>query len=451
MLENAESASARLEPVLQEIAEIRTRIGDAKRRRDIEQALGRRDDAMNALRADRDELSSAVVGQMLLGSIQEKTRDAAMPIVFHRARELFSIITRGRYELEFEEGPPPAFLARDTSTGMLLQLDQLSSGTRVQVLMAIRLAFVENVEAGPKLPVLLDETLGNSDEFRAGAIIDAAIEIARKGRQVFYFTAQGDEVARWQARLNQIPSNDRPAATIVDLAEIRRDAGFDRLPMGTQQEVRDTRTVTPPNGQDRDAYGMTIKAPGIDPWMDGSGGIHLWHLVDDLSALHRLLEQDIQTWGQLSGLVRSSGVESLARLGVDESTWERAGARVQLLENAISLWRIGRARPVSLRDIADSGVVDVAVLDEVGGMLENANGDASALVDALRDAEDSPLPEDTVDRLESWLAGAGYLAQGSSLSLDEMRARLADAARDDIEGDVLSTQDIDDALRQLPG
>ena len=96
---------------MREIGEITTRINDAKNRREVEAALGRRDDAMNALRADRDALAASVVGNVLLGSIQEETRDAAMPIVFHRARELFSIITRGRYELEFDEGPPPAFLA----------------------------------------------------------------------------------------------------------------------------------------------------------------------------------------------------------------------------------------------------------------------------------------------------------------------------------------------------
>ncbi|MDQ3541538.1 MAG: hypothetical protein M3440_12720, partial [Chloroflexota bacterium] len=171
-LEEAETAAADLEPAMREIAEIRTRIGDAKRKRDIESALARRDTARNALRDAREDLASRIAGGTLISHVRQETRDAAMPIVFHRARDLFTIITRGRYELQFEEGPPPAFTARDTSTGLILALDQLSSGTRVQVLMAIRLSFVENSEAGPKLPILLDETLGNSDELRAGAIID---------------------------------------------------------------------------------------------------------------------------------------------------------------------------------------------------------------------------------------------------------------------------------------
>lgn len=449
-LQAAETAAADLEPAMREISEIRTRLGDAKRKRDIEHALGRRDDAMATVRAARDDLNARIVGSTLIAHVQEETRDAAMPIVFHRARELFAIITRGRYELEFVEGPPPAFTARDTTTGHSLHLDQLSSGTRVQLLMAIRLAFVENVESGPKLPVLLDETLGNSDELRAGAIIDAAIEISRNGRQVFYFTAQGDEVARWQARLAQIPSPTRPAVTVIDLAEVRRDAGFDRLPMAVPQQVTERLDVPAPDGLDRAAYGTELKAPGIDPWSDGLGGVHLWHLIDDLPTLHRLLEQDIRTWGQLAGLVATGGVERLAGLGMDAAIWESSMARARLLETALAIWRIGHARPVTAGDLAESGDVPAAALPRVGEMLSNAGHDGATLVARLRADEDAPLSPEGIDALEAWLANHGHLAQGDPIAGDDLRNRLLRAARGDIQRGVLHPADVDALLAQLP-
>jgi len=449
-LADAESTSGNLDAVLQEMTAILVRIDDARQGHDIEQALGVRDDALNALRTDRDEISRAVAGQGLLEAIQHETRDAAMPIVFHRARELFSIITRGRYELQFEEGPPPAFTARDTSTGATLHLDQLSSGTRVQVLMAIRLAFVENVEVGPKLPVLLDETLGNSDELRAGAIIDAAIEIARKGRQVFYFTAQGDEVARWQARLDQMPPEDRPDAKIVDLAEIRTDAGFDRLPMSAAKPIRENRSVTTPDGMDRETYGAAIRAPGIDPWADGTGGIHLWHLIDDLPALHRLLEQDIQTWGQLTSIARASGIAGLRRAGVDEHLYERAEAKARLIETGIEIWRSGQGHPVTLRDIADAGLVDPVALEEVGELLDVAGADGAALVETLRASDDPPLSEQGIDRLEGWLIRGGFVSSGEPVVPDELRRALREAAADDIAREILTDTDVAQVLSSLP-
>ncbi len=457
MLERAEAGAAALDPAVHEIANVQTRIGDAKRKRDIERALARRDTARDALRANREEISARIAGHTLLSHVRAETRDAAMPIVFHRARELFTIITRGRYELQFEEGPPPAFTARETTTGLILALDQLSSGTRVQALMAIRLAFVENVEAGPKLPVLLDETLGNSDELRAGAIIDAAIEISRNGRQVFYFTAQGEEVARWRSRLAQIPDGDRPAMTVIDLAEVRRDAGVDKLPAYDGAGTIERLDVPAPNGVDRATYGAMLKVPPIDPWSDQLGNVHLWHLVHDNETLRHLLEQDIRTFGQLTGLARAGGQRALAILGVTREGFDEAKARARLIDAAISTWRIGRARPVSLRDIAETGLLLAATLAVVAPIVDAERGDAAKVLQRFRDeltGTDAGLPDQILDplleQLESWLIARGFMAGGEPVSPDEIRTRVLASVVADIDRDRLTLRDVDDVLRQIP-
>ncbi len=85
-----------------------------------------------------------------------------------------------------------------------MSLEELSSGTRVQLLMAARLAFIETMEQGPQLPLILDETFANSDDVRARAVMDATIEICRRGRQVVYFTARHEEVAQWESRVGHL-------------------------------------------------------------------------------------------------------------------------------------------------------------------------------------------------------------------------------------------------------
>ena len=67
--------------------------------------------------------------------------------------------------------------------------------------------------------MVLDEALGNSDERRAEAIIDAALTLARSGRQVFYLTAQHDEVGKW---LTVLDRGDAPPHRLIDLAEVRQ-------------------------------------------------------------------------------------------------------------------------------------------------------------------------------------------------------------------------------------
>ena len=114
----------------------------------------------------------------------------------------------------------PEFTAVDQVERRGRSLDQLSSGTRVQLLLAVRIAFVEQQEQGVKLPLLLDEVLGNSDDERARAIMEAVVELSREGRQIFYFTAQMDEVARWRAlfaedaRYHEMPFDEPKAGRV---------------------------------------------------------------------------------------------------------------------------------------------------------------------------------------------------------------------------------------------
>ncbi len=49
-------------------------------------------------------------------------------------------------------------------------------------------------------------------------IISSVIELARDGRQIFYFTAQGDELAGWNKTLDEVTDVEW---TTIDLANVR--------------------------------------------------------------------------------------------------------------------------------------------------------------------------------------------------------------------------------------
>ena len=192
--------------------------------------------------------------------------------------------------------------------------------------MAVRIAFVEEMEQGPKLPLILDEVLGNSDEHRARAIIDATIEIGRSGRQVFYFTAQHDEVGKWLTILKDI---DDISYKVIDLAVARGLADIERLP-SIEITASPVAEVPAPHGLTRQEYREILGVPAIDPWAD-TGSIHLWHLVHDTDALYHLLSNHINTWGQLSTLVEFGGANLLENFA---GTYEHAHARAKAL-NAV--------------------------------------------------------------------------------------------------------------------
>lgn len=412
---------------------------------DYEHAQASLDGARSHLADERDRIMSNCVGHLLLSTVQQETRDAALPIVFHRARELFAIITRGKYELQFEATTPPEFTALDSSTGMTLSLDQLSSGTRVQLLMAIRLAFVENVEIGPKLPIILDETLGNSDEFRASAIIDAAIDISQRGRQVFYFTAQGEEVARWQQRVEALPEDERPQVRLIELTEVRKDARFERLPIPAP-ETTEPVALPSPADYDNETWAAAIRIPNVDPWASSLGSMHVWHVLPEAELAHELLQSDITTWGQLRSLKRSNPerLEKIHPAIVD--SLGTASLRAELIRNAVQMWRIGRAHPMPSGILAEAEMVDAVALGELQALQEKAGNDAQKLLDTLQTMDDPPLAEKPLEALELWLISEGYIAQGTRMSEDDIRARIISLASPAIRAGQLGTEDIESIM-----
>ncbi|MYJ45453.1 MAG: hypothetical protein F4069_09045 [Rhodothermaceae bacterium] len=159
----------------------------------LENALAEEENKRIALQNVREEKAAKAVGQAILDKLRENAIKNA-PLVFQRAQENFQQVTDHRYTLKIPQND--SFRARDNQQKRDFDLTELSSATRVQLLLSVRLAFVETQETNYRLPITLDETLANSDDERAQAIIKTMVTLA-EDRQIFYFTAQQDEVDKW--------------------------------------------------------------------------------------------------------------------------------------------------------------------------------------------------------------------------------------------------------------
>jgi len=436
----ASARAAELEELRSQIAEIEARIRHAKQSHDLEAALARLRRCEDDLREARERDLHALLTHTLAEFVQRASRDHHRPQVFRRARELFARITHGRYRLDFDDGDPPAFRAYDETTGTGHSLDELSSATRVQLLLAVRIAFVETQEPGARLPLILDETLGNSDDARAQAIISAILTLAADGRQIFYFTAQPDEVGKWRGILETRP--DIPAR-IIDLAETRRLARAQAEPLRIVDPP--TRPIPAPGEASHEEYGRILGVPPLDPWMD-PGASHLWYLVEDRHALYRLLCLGIETWGALRCLVENGG-ESL--LGDDPSLFERARAAARALEAAIDAVRTGRGRPVDRAVLHASGAVSARFLDEVANLCAECRGDAVLLVEALAANRVPRFQKKQLEALRQYLEQNGYLETRPRLSAPEVRARTLALVAPEIQRGLVTPAQIDRILAAL--
>ncbi|HWV58615.1 MAG TPA: hypothetical protein VNZ57_14260 [Longimicrobiales bacterium] len=437
----ARERAAELQRIREEITEIRTRVHEAKSSHAVEEALAEYEHCEAELIEARETDTLAAVASVLVDYVQSVTRESHLPQVFRRARELFTRITHGRYRLDFAPGNPPVFRATETSTGIGRALDELSSGTRVQLLMAVRIAFVEEQEAaGVKLPLVFDETLGNSDDARAEAIMEAILTLAADGRQVFYFTAQPDEVGKWRMVLGRRPEVPH---RIIDLAHARRLAAHDGFTPAIADVPREQ--VPEPDGMTQEEYGRVLLVPPLDPEGD-IGSVHLWYLFDDLDALYRLLRVHVESWGALRTLVESGGAPLL---GQDESVYRRAEAAVRALERAFSLVRIGRGKKVDRSVLDASGAVSGSFMDRVAELCRECGGDAKDLLERMRVGAVPRFRNDARERLRDYLLDNGYLDERDPLGHEELRLRTLAAVAREIDEGRLTPADVDRLLAHL--
>ncbi|MFW5815716.1 MAG: ATP-binding protein, partial [Wenzhouxiangella sp.] len=196
------------------IAEIQTRHADVLTRREL-QHLG------TELEAGKDKLASelerhllAAAGRFLLDEVAATHRAEQEPALLAAADHWLNRFTGHRYRLEFDAGE---FLALDTQSGQSQSAAQLSTGTRAQLMLSVRLAWIEQLESRfEALPLFMDEALTTSDPDRYRAIVQAVGELISGGRQIFYLTAQSDDAEAWRAWLGQdlVPHT-------INMAELR--------------------------------------------------------------------------------------------------------------------------------------------------------------------------------------------------------------------------------------
>ncbi len=408
----AQARAARRDEWLEEKAQIQALVGEARRASALAAAHAEHARALDALEDRYHSQADALVGHALADYVEEETRDQHLPVVFKRAREVLAEITDDRFRLDFDEDEG-TFQAFDAVRGRVYGLDELSSGTRLQLLLAVRLAFAEQQEVGVRLPILLDEALANSDDERAGAIVEAVLRLCRQGRQVFYFTAQAEEVAKWRRLADQHPDVE---CRFVGLPNADALVAVD---LETTPASETTRRVPDVDGRSMDAYAGAV---GVPPWTgwDALASLHVWYLLDTPEEVRACLRRGYATWGQLA-----SAAERGKPVPVED--WDRVQRRAAAVGAWQQAWRQGRGRRVDRAALEAAGAVTHAFIDELDAVCGDSGGDAQELLECLERGEVVRFQDRQVERLEAHLADGGYLSPDPRLPEPEIRRRVAEA------------------------
>lgn len=438
ILQQAEIDSQRLEQLQKQKGEVEALIRKARSEHNLEEALANQEAALQQLREQQLRDAEALAGNALREFLESKTKNFDRPQVFHAAREIFAAITRGRYLLDVQEGDPPAFRAFDTVLQTGCDLEELSSGTKVQLLLSVRLGFVEMQEGGYRLPLVFDESLANSDEERSRALMEAALAMSREGRQILCLTAQSTEMEKWRQVAASL--GDREPA-VFDLARIRNLEESRRNPF--RDVAPKLEAVPDPEGLDHWGYGKELQISSIDP-REPFGAVHVWHVIEDPKLLHRLLSMQVRTVGQLETLLASGG-EPLLEAG--NAKPDEIRAIVECLAHLFRLRKIGQGKPVDRNDLLDSGAVSDRFIDQVSALAQDLKGDGRALVEAVSGV--ARFRENKLRDLEEFLISEGFIDARPPISLEQARTRALALHAAEIHSGLLNIATLERLLAEI--
>ncbi|MFU8831382.1 MAG: hypothetical protein ACNA7J_04410, partial [Wenzhouxiangella sp.] len=388
------------------IAEIHTRHGDVLKRRELEALASDYELQRHNLDEELDQHLMAAAAESLLDDVRSAHQVDNEPFALARAGQWFDRITRHRYRLLFDHGD---FAALDTDDNRRRSIAELSTGTRVQLLLAVRLAWIENAEdQSEPLPVFLDEVLTTTDPDRYRAVVEAVQEIVAGGRQMFYLTAQSDDARAWSEW-----AGDGPQPHVVDMAVVRQGQVEPlqyAMPLGEQA----TRVIPNPAGMEPLDWAAAAGVDAINPWRD-AGSIHTFHLLQDrLDLAAWLLEIDLSRLGSLEAFLQSDKAGDL----IDDDDRDLLGRRVAAARLILTDWQQRHDRPVDQAALHASGVISDNFMARVVDLAKVSGGHPGRLIAGLRSGEIARFRSDNADQLEQWLIDRNYLKTGDEGTID---------------------------------
>lgn len=418
-IDASRQAGLRATALANEIRDIERDIAARRGKDVIEEARARVRAAEDSLTELREQALDSTAAITLLDDVEHDMESGAALPVLSRAIELFSTFTGGRHRLSLEKGAGGRadFRARDLQLQRDVALDELSSGTRAQLLLAARVAFAveEADKAGVRPPLVLDEALATSDEARFEATARAVLALVASGWQVIYLTSQRSDVARWSSEAARAECRQ---LEVIELDRARRQASAVR-------EARDLivpapRALPAPGGRSAEAYALELQVPAFD-LEQPLGHQHVFHLLrDDLEFVHTLVLLHAERLGIAEGLARDGGG------AIDATRRASLLARIDLLRAFLDLWSVGRGRAVDRDCLREAGVTEV-FLERMLDLAGKRGGDAAMLIEALEQKELPGYGSTKTESLDQSLQAQGRLDRRPRFELDEIVGRAAAA------------------------
>lgn len=181
-----------IEAELKKLLEDRGRLVEQQRRLAEDRSLMRKqieiDEVDHQLRLAKEAWRERAVVYHMLERIRADYEKNRQPETLVEASQYMRKLTSGRYQRVWTPLADDSLMV-ETADGQSLPVDVLSTGTREQLFVSLRLAMVAMyARRGIQLPMILDDVCVNFDIDRTQTAVQVICEFAKQGHQVLFFT-----------------------------------------------------------------------------------------------------------------------------------------------------------------------------------------------------------------------------------------------------------------------
>ena len=410
-LSDLNDAQDRLEDVMTKIRDIENEIEQIQQGTQLTDALSRREAKETELQDHFGETMSKLASYSVLDWLVRETEGENASVVFNHAKANLDRITQGKMTLAMNVTSEGEQFVINDALGKQRQLDSLSVGERVQVLLAVRMAFLSSGETAA-LPIVVDEALGTSDDQRAREIIGALVELAKGGRQIFYFTAQSDEVQKWQDVLS---AQQELSMKVVDLDNQRSISADEYEETVGQDQIFDQ--VPNPHGMSHAKYGEVLRISRVNVESFDVDRLPLWYVLEDVESIYTCQIRRIHTVSQLRHSLDRDEVPVLSK-----EIGQLAIGRAKALAASVEVYRNGNPAKVRFEHVQNSEAVTDRWCEEVWELAKQCDCNGEQVVAALGDRALKGWQQKNTGVLENEFRSAGLILDQDPPSPNEIES-----------------------------
>lgn len=320
--------------------EITTKIESFKKNNSFQEAKKDEDKKHSNLSDFINNSLINLAGSSILNFVENEYKKEKEPEILIEANNLFSLFTNGKYSLKFNDSNEFGFFALDEENSKAYSINELSMGTKAQLILALRTSYVLSFSKNKDIPLLIDEVLATTDDLRFDAIMNSFFKLTQNGYQIIYFTSQKSVISK----IKKLAEEKNISIYIKNIStnELNLDKNY-----YDDVRINDIPNLLNINQKER------LKILNIPPLSLPlkSESIHIAFLEKDPAILTNLLKLGVTSFGKLKNLYNKVANKDFV---LSKNEMNKISLKAQAFDIYSELWSIGRGEKFSAELLNES-------------------------------------------------------------------------------------------------